>query len=67
MNQLAKKLKGKELFNACLLAHLPVGRIRTLDQVFTDKEAQALILEEQNGEDLTKRISGNVFHITPNP
>jgi len=67
MNTLAKMQEGEVLFKAFIDAHLPVGRVRTLDQVFSDKEAQALVLEEIEGEYNTKRVAGNVFRIYPNP
>lgn len=67
MNKLSANHIGQELFEACMEAQLPVGRIRTLDQVFSDKEAQSLVLHERHDDELTKRISGNMFRITPNP
>lgn len=53
------------LFDALLKEKVPVGRIRTLDDVFSDEAAQKLVLDLVIGGQTTRRVKGNVFRIRP--
>ncbi len=70
-NELSKALipyfKNKtadELMTKFIELNIPVGLIKNISEVFSDKEAQSLILEEEIDGILTKRVKTAVFKIS---
>ncbi|MDX5319579.1 MAG: CoA transferase, partial [Bacteroidota bacterium] len=61
--QLSASFSSDVLFEALDQQKVPVGRIRRLDEVFQDPEAQTLVREETIENTLTRRVSGNIFRI----
>lgn len=53
--------QSDKLLSLCLENHIPAGKIRNLQEVFTDKEAQNLVREEVIDGVLTKRVTSVAF------
>lgn len=65
---LAKSLQNKisllladSFLDKCHKNHIPVGEIKSIDQVFNDANAQELIISEMVGQKITKRVKTVVF------
>ncbi|MCC7333351.1 MAG: CoA transferase [Flavobacteriales bacterium] len=59
-----KKFTRKEIMNKFLANKIPAGAIKNLKEVFEEKEAKALILEEKIEGIKTKRVKTAVFKIS---
>jgi crotonobetainyl-CoA:carnitine CoA-transferase CaiB-like acyl-CoA transferase len=58
-----KKQNYEKLMQACLLAQVPIGQVKNMQEVFENPVAKNMVLTEtQNGE-ITKRISSIAFKI----
>jgi crotonobetainyl-CoA:carnitine CoA-transferase CaiB-like acyl-CoA transferase len=55
------QLEADELEQVMLAASIPMGRIKTLDEVFLHPKAQALVREEMQGNTTTQRVSQLAF------
>jgi crotonobetainyl-CoA:carnitine CoA-transferase CaiB-like acyl-CoA transferase len=59
-------LTGAEIATAMLAAHVPMGTVRALDEVFSDEKAQKLVRTETIAGRETKRVTSIAFDIHGN-
>lgn len=59
-----KQCRATELMNQLHALHVPAAQIKTLREVFMDKQAQALVREELIDDQLTRRVSSVAFRIS---
>ncbi len=56
-----KQWKSDDLIETCISNFIPAGKVKALDEVFRDEQAQRLIEEEIIEHELTKRVSSIAF------
>jgi crotonobetainyl-CoA:carnitine CoA-transferase CaiB-like acyl-CoA transferase len=59
-----KALEGETIYQQLIASNVPIGMIKNLQEVFEDKQAQRLILEEEIEGMKTKRVATAIFKIT---
>ena len=64
IQQKVSQINSTSFFNNCLKLNIPVGRIKTMDNVFDNPVAKEMILKEKIGNQETKRIASIAFTIT---
>lgn len=58
------KWNADELIDKCLIAQIPIGKVKNMKDVFESKTAQDMILEEVIENQLTRRIKTAAFHLS---
>ena len=64
LSSLIKTMNADDFLEGCRLKHVPAGRVRTIDQVFSDEAALKLILEQKEDDgNLSKRVRTMVAQV----
>ena len=58
------KISATNFFDNCMELNIPIGRIKSIENVFESSVAQNMILEENVDNQITKRVASIAFSIT---
>lgn len=58
-----QKVNSDEFINACIRFDVPAGKVRNMEEVFQNKVAQAMVLEENRDNIISRRVKTAAFTI----